>query len=167
MCHNVCVYTALYSVYCTIYSAVHGIHFTNMVFAQANSKHCSGCVRLDINLLKPSRIEFTQDPTDSYTQFDTARSRSILPNVVGVRISDGSSDPAMSRIWWAEFLLCHCFWLVTRLQQSLIYSASARIQASRMAVPTRLQRTDGGAAMSMRSTRGCGSLGAASPAWEA
>ena len=33
----------------------------------------------------------------------------------------------MSRIWWAEFLLCHCFWLVTRLQQSLTYSASARI----------------------------------------
>ncbi len=55
----------------------------------------------------------------------------------------------MSRIWWAEFFLCHCFWMVSRLQQSLTYSASARIQASHMAVPTRLQRTDGGAAMSI------------------
>jgi hypothetical protein len=64
-------------------------------------------------------------------------------------------------------ILCHCFWLLTRLQQSLTYSASARIQASCMAVLTRLQRTDCGAAMSMRSTRGCGSLGGASPAWEA
>ena len=71
-----------------------------------------------------------------------------------------------SPTWRAEFLLCHCFWLVTRLQQleSFTYSASARIQASRMAVLTRLQRMDGGAAMSMRSTRGCGSLGLASPA---
>ena len=39
--------------------------------------------------------------------------------------------------------------------------------ASRMAVQTRLQQTDCGAAMSMRSTRGCGSLSLASPAWEA
>ncbi len=66
----------------------------------------------------------------------------------------------MSRIWWAEFHLSHCFWLVIRLQQSLTMrltcSASARIQASRTAVPTLLQRTDGGAAMSMRSTSGCG-----------
>jgi hypothetical protein len=36
-----------------------------------------------------------------------------------------------------------------------------------MAVPTLLQRKDGGAAISMRSTCGCGSLGVASPAWEA
>ncbi len=65
--------------------------------------------------------------------------------------------PALtSRIWWAEFLLSYCFLLVTRLQQSLTCSASTRIQASRMAVPTRLQRMDGGAAMSMRSTNGCG-----------
>jgi hypothetical protein len=71
------------------------------------------------------------------------------------------------RIWWAEFLLSKCFLLVTRLQQFLTCSTSARIQASRMAVPTRLQRTDGVAAMSMRSTRGCGNLGVASPAWEA
>ncbi len=49
----------------------------------------------------------------------------------------------------------------------LTYSARARIQAFRMAVPTRLKRTDCGAAMSMRSTRRCGSLGAVSPAWEA
>jgi hypothetical protein len=67
MCHNVSVYTAMYSVYCAIYSAVNGIHFANMVFAQAHSKHCSGCTRLDLNLLKPSRIEFTQDPTPDLT----------------------------------------------------------------------------------------------------
>ncbi len=73
----------------------------------------------------------------------------------------------MSRIWWAEFLLSNCFLLETRLQQFLTCSISTRIQASRMAVPTLLQQTDGGAAMSMRSTRGCGSLGVASPAWEA
>jgi hypothetical protein len=64
-------------------------------------------------------------------------------------------------------LLSHCFWLVTRLQQLLTCSASARIQAFRVAVPLRLLRTDCGVAMSMRSTRGCGSLGVASPAWEA
>ncbi len=28
---------------------------------QANSKNSSGCVQLDINLLKPSRVEFLQD----------------------------------------------------------------------------------------------------------
>ncbi len=38
-----------------------------MVFAQAHSKHCSGCTRLDLNLLKPSRIEFIQDPTPYLT----------------------------------------------------------------------------------------------------
>ncbi len=88
-----------------------------------------------------------------------------------IKLYEPSPTPAstwpMSTLWWAEFLLFHCFWLVTRLQQSLTYSASARIQASRMAAPTWLQRTDGGAAMSMGSTSGCGSLGAASPAWEA
>ncbi len=73
----------------------------------------------------------------------------------------------MSRIWWAEFLLSNYFLLVTRLQQFLTCSTSARIQASSMAVPTRLQQTDCWAAMSMRPTSGCGSLGLASPAWEA
>jgi hypothetical protein len=29
---------------------------------QANDKSSCGCVRLDINFLKPSRIEFAQDP---------------------------------------------------------------------------------------------------------
>ncbi len=43
MCHNVSVYSAMYSVYLAIYSAVHCIHFTDMVFVQAHSKHCSGC----------------------------------------------------------------------------------------------------------------------------
>ena len=30
---------------------------------QATSKNSAGCVRLDINLLKPSRIEFAEDPS--------------------------------------------------------------------------------------------------------
>jgi hypothetical protein len=67
MCHNVSVYTALYSVYLAIYSAAHGIHFADMVFAQAHSKHCSGCAHLELNLLKPSWIEFTQDTTPNLT----------------------------------------------------------------------------------------------------
>ena len=33
--------------------------------SQANSKNSTGCVRLDINLLKPSRIEFAEDPAPS------------------------------------------------------------------------------------------------------
>ncbi len=67
----------------------------------------------------------------------------------------------MSRIWWPEFLLSHCFLLVTRLQQFL----TQQVQGFRLAVPMRLQRTDGTATMSMRSTRGwsTGSLGVASP----
>jgi hypothetical protein len=32
---------------------------------QANSKNSTGCVRLDIHLLKPSRIKFAQDPSPS------------------------------------------------------------------------------------------------------
>ncbi len=32
---------------------------------QANSKKSTGCVRLDINLLKPTRIEFAEDPAPS------------------------------------------------------------------------------------------------------
>ena len=34
---------------------------------QANSVNSSGCVRLDINLLKPSRIEFRQEPGPQLT----------------------------------------------------------------------------------------------------
>ncbi len=71
----------------------------------------------------------------------------------------------LSRTWWAGSPLSHVFWLVTPLRQSHTCSASARIQASRSVALTLLQLTEGGAAMSMRSTRGCGSLGAASPAW--
>ena len=39
-----------------------------------------------------------------------------------------------------------------------------RMQASHLAAPTQLLWTDNGAAISMKLTRGCGSLGAASPA---
>jgi hypothetical protein len=64
-------------------------------------------------------------------------------------------------------LLSHCFWLVTLLPLSLTCLASARKQASPLAVLTLLLWTDDEAAMSMKSTRGCGRLGAASPALEA
>ncbi len=61
-----------------------------------------------------------------------------------IKLYEPSPTPAsswpMSRIWGAEFLLCHCFWLITRLQQSVTCSARTRIKASRIAVPTRLQR---------------------------
>ena len=67
-------------------------------------------------------------------------------------------------LWWAGSLFCHCIWLVTRLRLSLTCSASARKRASHLAVPTLLLWTDDGAAISTKSTRGCGSLGAASPA---
>ncbi len=70
----------------------------------------------------------------------------------------------LPRIWWAGSLFSHCFWLVTRLRLSLTFSARARKQASHLAVPTLLLWTDDRAAISMKSTRGCGSLGAASPA---
>jgi hypothetical protein len=64
------------------------------------------------------------------------------------------------------------FWLVTRLQHSLTCQQAQGFRLSvkiRMAVQTRLQRTDYEAGMSTRSTRhcGCGSLGVASSAWEA
>ena len=58
----------------------------------------------------------------------------------------------------------HCFWLETRLQRSLTCSASARMLAFHSAAPTHLLWTDEGAAISTKSTRGCGGLGAASPA---
>ncbi len=74
MCHNVSVYAALYYVYLAIYSAVNCIHFTDMVFAQAHSKHCSGCTLLDLNLLKQSWIEFIQDPTPDLTVPDNEAS---------------------------------------------------------------------------------------------
>ncbi len=92
VCHNVCVYTALYSVYRAIYSAVHGTHFANMVYAQANSKHCSGCARLDLNLLKPSRIEFTQDPTPDLT----------LPD------GEASSPTWLEYVYWAAHPTLRC-----------------------------------------------------------
>ena len=69
------------------------------------------------------------------------------------------------RTWWAGSPLFPCFWRVTRRQRSLTCSASARIRAFRTVALTLLLQTEGGAAMSTRLTPGCGSLGAASPAW--
>ena len=40
---------------------------------QANSKNSAGCVLLDINLLKPIRIEFVQDPSPSLSLPDGHR----------------------------------------------------------------------------------------------
>jgi hypothetical protein len=70
------------------------------------------------------------------------------------------------KTWWAEFPLSCCFWQETRPQQSLMSTVSARIQASRWGAPMQQRWMEGAAAMSMRSTRGCGSLGAESHAWE-
>ena len=50
----------------------------------------------------------------------------------------------LPRTWWAGSPLSRFFWLVTRLQRSLTCSASARIQASRLAAPTQLLLTEGG-----------------------
>ena len=69
------------------------------------------------------------------------------------------------RTWWAGSPLFPCFWRVTQRQRSLTCSASARIWAFRTVALTLLLQTEGGAAMSTRLTPGCGSLGAASPAW--
>ena len=69
------------------------------------------------------------------------------------------------RTWWAGSPLFPCFWRVTQHQRSLTCSASARIRAFRTVALTLLLQTEGGAAMSTRLTPGCGSLGAASPAW--
>ena len=73
----------------------------------------------------------------------------------------------LQKTWWAESPSCRCFWLVTPLLRSLTYhdTASAGIQVSRWAALTQQRWTAGVAAMSMRLTRGCGSLGVASHAW--
>ncbi len=67
---------------------------------QANSIISTGRVRLDLNLLKPSRIEFLHDP-------ERARRERILSNVVGVRVPDGPPGPALDahkagRVDWGE-----------------------------------------------------------------
>ncbi len=66
---------------------------------------------------------------------------------------------------WAEPPLCHCFWLETRLRQSLTCTASTRILVSPWSALTQHRWTAGVAAMSMRLTRGRGNLGVASHAW--
>ena len=63
--------------------------------SQANSKNSTGCVRLDINLLKPSRIEFAEGPGSCALPI-TARWTPCHPKVVGVRIQDCTSCPAMA-----------------------------------------------------------------------
>ena len=36
-----------------------------MLCVQANTKNSTGCVSLDVNLLKPSRVEFLQEPSQN------------------------------------------------------------------------------------------------------
>ena len=69
------------------------------------------------------------------------------------------------RIWWEESPWCRCFWRETRLQRSLTCTASARIQVFPWAALTQPQWTAGVAAMSIRSTLGCGNSDVASHAW--
>ncbi len=64
-----------------------------------------------------------------------------------------------------ESPLSNCFWQETRLQQSLTSTVSTRIQASRRGSPKQQLWMAGAAAMSMRSTSGCGSLDVESHAW--
>ncbi len=80
-----------------------------------------------------------------------------------IKLYEPSPTPCLNVADDQKSPLSHCFWLVTRLQQSLTCSASTRMQASSMAVPTLLQRTDGGAAMSMR----CQPVAVAVWAWQA
>ena len=49
------------------------IHITRSAW-QADSKNSTGCVRLDINLLKPTRIEFAETPAPSLSLPDGHRS---------------------------------------------------------------------------------------------
>ena len=45
-----------------------------MLCVQANTKNSTGCVSLDVNLLKPSRVEFLQEPSCSLTVSDGSAS---------------------------------------------------------------------------------------------
>jgi hypothetical protein len=56
-------------------------------------------------------------------------------------------------------------WLETQLLQSLTCTAGARNPVSRWAALIQQRRLAGVAAISMRSTCGCGNLGVASHAW--
>ncbi len=60
----------------------------------------------------------------------------------------------------------HCFWQETRLQQSLTSTISTRSQASRWGALMQQRWMADAAAMFMRSTRDCVTLGAESQAWE-
>ena len=52
-------FVRIYMVYACLYLFITLRWFS----VQANSKNSAGCVRLDINLLKPSRIKFAEDPS--------------------------------------------------------------------------------------------------------
>ncbi len=52
---------------------------------QANSKNSTGCVRLNINLLKPTRIEFAENPAPSLSLCGTRRPRARCPLFVRLR----------------------------------------------------------------------------------
>ncbi len=72
---------------------------------QANDKSSAGCVRLDINFLKPSRLEFAQDPCPDVTLPEGAAE---TPKEVGVCLQDGAPCPALAAhqaggVDWLEY----------------------------------------------------------------
>ena len=166
------VYTKLYLVYTGIYSVIPGIYWyipLLYIVVYTNPLHC--CVQDTIVVVPPFPYCIEEDRHDVPLE-DCWYARPQLFFTCVMRPKNGrlpkDKHPASMwlrpRIWWAGSLLSHCFWLVTRLRLSLTCSASARKQASHLAVPTLLLWTDDGAAISTKSTRGCGSLGVASPA---
>ena len=54
----------MYILLCTCIYLVHNLTY---LFFQSNDKNSAGCVRLDVNLLKPSRVEFVQEPAPPVT----------------------------------------------------------------------------------------------------
>ncbi len=69
------------------------------------------------------------------------------------------------RTWWVGSPLFQCFWRVIQHQDPSNIQQAQRLGLFRMVALTLLLQTEGCAAMSTRLTPGCGSLGAASPAW--
>ena len=67
-----CMYMSVSRTY-MVYACLYLFITLRWCSVQANSKNSAGCVRLDINLLKPSRIEFVQDTSPSLSLPDGHR----------------------------------------------------------------------------------------------
>ena len=64
-------------IYTLIYQVKLIKHLYTLIFmlcVQAKTKNSAGCVSLDMNLLKPSRVEFLQEPSCSLTVSDGSAS---------------------------------------------------------------------------------------------